>query len=299
MVNYTLYRIGQAIALTLPLRCAYAVAIFFAAVHSVFAVQDRKAVRENLQAIFPDKSSREIAGISRRMKYNFAKYLVDFFRFEKLDNEYISRNIRIINKHYLDTELQKGKGIITLTAHIGNWELGGVVVALLGYPFWAVALPHKDKRVNDFFNAQRQSKGIRVIPLGNAVRQCLNVLKKNEVLALVGDRDFTERGIVLNFFGRPTFLPEGPAAFALKTQASIVPAFIVRNPDDSFTLRFEKPLTVSAGSPRNKAIVEIITQYTSIFEEYIRAYPDQWYMFRRFWITPHTESAAVKPWVST
>lgn len=284
MFNYLLYRIGQFIALSLPLKLSYKLAIFFSDLHYIFADKDRLATKENLKVIFPEKSLKEIYRLRLWIFRNFAKYLVDFFRFERLNLEYIKKNIRIENIGYFDEALSKGKGVIVLTAHLGNWELGGVVVALLGYPFWVVALPHKHKMVNNFFNRQRESKGIKVIPLGKAVRASLNVLKENGVLALAGDRDFTEKGIILDFFGKPAFFPEGPAAFSLKTGAAIVPCFMVRNKDDSFTLRIEKPLEFIPTGNREEDLREIITRYKAIFEDYIRRYPDQWYMFRRFWI---------------
>jgi KDO2-lipid IV(A) lauroyltransferase len=150
----------------------------------------------------------------------------------------------------------------------------------------AVALSHNDERVNDFFNAQRKSKGVYIIPLGKAVRQCLSVLKDNRILALVGDRDFAERGMILPFFGRPAHFPEGPAAFALKTGAPIVPGFTLRNPDDTFTLRFEKPIECILSGNTEKDTREIIMRYKEVMEAYIKKYPDQWYMFKHFWIDP-------------
>lgn len=284
MINYILYRIGQFFALYLPLKVGYKLAVFFSDLHYIFADKDRHATKKNLKAIFPEKSEREILRLRIRMFRNFAKYLVDFFRFSRLDMRHIKRNIKIENIHYIDEALSKGKGVICLTAHLGNWELGGVVIALLGYSFWAVALPHKHKLVDDFFNSQRESKGVRVIPLGRAARECLNVLRENKVLALVGDRDFTEKGIILDFFGKSTLFPDGPAAFALKTGASIVPGFMLRNNDDSFTLRMEKPLEPVSSGNKEKDMLEIILRYKIIFEDYIKRYPDQWYMFRRFWI---------------
>jgi KDO2-lipid IV(A) lauroyltransferase len=275
--------------LHIPLRTGYKLAVFFSDLHYIFADKDRRAVIGNLKAIFPEKSDKEIKKIRIWMFRNFAKYLVDFFRFEKLDKDYISKNIRIENIDNFDKALLKGKGVIVLSAHLGNWELGGVVVALLGYPLWAVVLPHKHKSVNNFFNFQRESKGVGIIQLGNAVRQSLNVLKENKVLALVGDRDFTEKGIVLDFFGKPTFLPEGAAAFSLKTGAAIVPGFMVRNSDDSFTLRIEKPLEFTLTGDKKNDVIEIISRYKIIFEDYIRKYPDQWYMFRTFWINNNNE----------
>jgi len=284
MLNYILYKIGQFIALHFPLKIAYKLAVFVSDLHYIVADKDRLAVKENLKAIFPEKSDREINRIRIRMFRNFAKYLVDFFRFSKIDNEYTKRNIRLENIHYIDEALSKGKGAIILSAHIGNWELGSVVVAVLGYPLWIVALPHKHKNVNNFFNFQRQLKGIKVIPLGRAVRRCLNILKDNGIVALAGDRDFTEKGIVLDFFGKPTFLPEGPAAFCLKTGAPIVPAFMLRDKDDKFTLRIGKPLEGAISNNDKKYLQELIIRYKTIIEDYIRSYPEQWYMFRRFWI---------------
>jgi KDO2-lipid IV(A) lauroyltransferase len=151
------------------------------------------------------------------------------------------------------------------------------------YPLWAVALPHKDKRVNDFFDHQRQSKNLHVIPLGHAVSACLKAFKENKVVAFVGDRDFSQKGVQIDFFGRPTIFPEGPAAFSLQAGAPIIPGFMLSNPDDTFTLVFEKPVEFRASGNKDKDIVDLITLYKGIYEDYIRKYPDQWFTFRRFW----------------
>ena len=293
MYYYILYKIGQFIAIALPLRLGYRLAIFISDLHYIFARQDRVNVTANLKVIFPEKSEQEIRRIRLEASRNFAKYLVDFFRFYKIDTDYIKKNIRVENAHYLDECLSKGKGAIALSAHIGNWELGAVVIALMGYPFLAVALPHKHKKVNDFFNFQRESKGVKVIPFGKAVRQCLDSLRENKIVALVGDRDFSEKGLVLDFFGKPTFLPVGVAAFALKTGAPIVPVFMIRDNDDSFILKFERPIEYTPTENRDNDLVEIIKSYKFIIEHYIRKYPEQWYMFKKFWIN----SESSKKWL--
>ncbi len=285
MWSYLLYRVGQFLALALPLRCAYGLAVFVSDVRYLFADKDRRAVKGNLSAIFPDKTPQEICRIRRRMFRNFAKYLVDFFRHSKIDREYIARCIKIENLQYFDEALASGKGTVVLTAHLGNWELGGVVMGLLGYQPWVVALPHKSKKVDDFFNAQREVAGTKVIPLGRAVRTCLHLLKENKMIALVGDRDFTEKGAVVDFFGKPTILPEGPAALSLKTGAPIVAGFMVRNPDDTFTLRLEKPIAYVGSGNDGRDIPALLNCYKVIIERYIREYPDQWFMFRRFWVS--------------
>ncbi len=283
MVNYCLYRLGQLIALALPLKLGYRLAVLISDLHYFWALADRRAVTGNLRAIFPDKSAECIERIQVSMFRNFAKYLVDFFRFEKIDRDYIKKYVTVENRKYLDQARLEGKPAILLTAHLGNWELGGVVVSLSGYPLYAVALPHKDRRVNSFFNAQRERCGLNVIPIADAVKQSLQVLKKGQMLALVGDRNFKENGRLTSFFGKKAYFPEGPAMFSLRTQALIIPGFMVRNQDDTFTLRFEAPLSVRNSGNTDIDAGFIIEQYKEIFENYIRKYPDQWYMFRRFW----------------
>jgi len=284
VLNYLFYRLGQFIALSLPLKLAYALAVFLADMHYFFAFRDRRFVKNNLKIIFPEKSNQEIRKINMMVFRNFAKYLVDFFRFEKINPDYIKKNVKLENIHYFDDALAGGKGAVVLTAHLGNWELGGVVIAQLGYPFWVVALPHKIKKVNDFFDRQRSRKGVKVIATGKAVRSCITEIRNNHMVGLVGDRDFSEKGILVNLFGKPAHFPEGPAALSLLTGALIVPGFMLRNPDDSFTLRIEKPIEFKPSENKEKDTKDLINIYSNIFENYIRKYPQQWYVFRRFWV---------------
>lgn len=283
MFSYIFYRIGQTIALNLPLKFAYALAILLSDLRFLFARQDRLNVAANLKVIFPEKSDKEIRKISIRLFRNFAKYLVDFFRFDKIDIDYIKKNIKLENLHYLDSGFKEGKGVIILTAHLGNWELGGVATSMSGYPFITVALPHKSKKVNEFFNKQRENKGIKVFPLGNAAKPLLRTLRKNGLSALVGDRDFSGKGMLVEFFGKPTIFPLGPAVLSLQTQAKIVPGFTLRKADDSFEVVFNKPLEFNVSGNHQEDIKEVITKYKQVFEEYIRLYPDQWFVFRKFW----------------
>lgn len=285
MLNYFIYLIARFIALHLPVKASYKIAVAIADLRSIFTYRDRRIVTENLTAIFPDKPKSEIIQIRREVFRNFAIYLVDFFRIPLLDKEAIRQNIKLENLHYFDQELAKGKGFVLLSAHLGNWELGGALVAFLGYPFWAVALTHKNKKVNDFFNFQRQCKGVKVIPLGKAAKQCLEALKTNQIVALVGDRDFSGRGPVVDFFGKPTCFPEGPVAFSSKLGCSIVPTFMLKNDDGTFTLKIEKPIEFKPSGDKVKDTLDLINRYKIVIEDYVRKHPRQWYMFRRFWIS--------------
>ena len=99
----------------------------------------------------------------------------------------------------------------------------------------------------------------------------------------MGDRNFMGNGVVLDFFGKATVFPEGPAALAVKCQAAIVPGFVIRQPDDSFVFRFEQPIVSDASGDDEQDIRAVISSYARVFETYIRQFPDQWFLFKRFW----------------
>jgi lauroyl/myristoyl acyltransferase len=283
MISYFFYKFAEALALSLPLNFGYSVAVFISAGYYIFAFRDRKIVTENLRVIFPEKSKKEISSIRLRVFLNFARYLVDFLRFKKLDMDYIKNKVNIKGIENIKEGLKAGKGVILLTAHLGNWELGGVVVSQLGYSLLSVALPHKSKKVDEFFNEKRQSKGVDIFPLGRAAKACIKALKENRLIALVGDRDFSDKGRPAYFFGKIALFPQGAAVLSLKTGSLIIPGFMLRNRDNSYDLIFEKPLEFPLGVNRTQAIDFIINKCAGIFEKYINKYPDQWYMFRRFW----------------
>jgi KDO2-lipid IV(A) lauroyltransferase len=270
--------------MNMPLRSGYALAAFIARLQYLLSRKDRLIVYGNLRAIFPGEDEKEIKRLAKEGFINFAKYLADFFRFGILDRSYVERYVKVVGRENLDNALKQGKGVVTLTAHIGNYELGGAVISLLGYKFNVVALNHKEKKVNELFIGQRAKVGINVIPLGAAVKKCFEALRRGEIVALVGDRDFTPHGLKTKFFGKDALIPRGPAAFYLKAAAAIVPGFLIRMPDDTFELRFEKAISYNTTGDAPLDEQKVTELCLRVIEEYIKKYPSQWYMFRRFWL---------------
>ncbi len=173
--------------------------------------------------------------------------------------------------------------MVLLSAHIGNWELGAVVVSTIKQPVMAVALTHGDKRINDFFTRQRMTGNVKPIEIGISLRSCYEGLKNNGLVALLGDRDFSKKGLYLNFFGWPALIPKGPAVFSARLDSEIVPTFMVREKDDTFRLIFEPALKKPSAAGEAEKIEEIMKGYVSVIERYVRMYPTQWYMFKRAW----------------
>lgn len=293
---YLLYRLGYFLAMSLPVSMTYAIANICGDAIFCFSSRDRRAVLGNLRVILGDNADEEeLRGTARQVFRNFAKYLVDFFRFTKLDDETIKRRVTITGKRYIDEAVARNKGVIFLSAHLGNWELAGSVVSSMGYPVHAVALTHQNKKINDFFNRQRAAARVRSIEIGASLKTCYQVLKNNGFLGLLGDRDFTRNGIPAKFFGRMALLPRGPAAFSYKLGSAIVPVYLIRNKDDTFTLHIERPIVPDNYSSEDEAMRDLTGKSVASFESYISNYPSQWFAFRNIWeeyevkdLRPHT-----------
>jgi len=287
MIFYILYRIGFFLANILPLKFAYSLAKRVSDFQYILAKKDREAVLQNL-SIITKKDAKECRKLARKVFRNFGLYLVDFFRMENLTKKDIRKRVKVEGIENIDGVLKQNKGGIILTCHIGNWEMGGVVMAMLGYDVSAVALNHKHKKINDFFVKQREEKGMKVIPINHIMKRCISALRKKGFLALAGDRDFTNNGEVMNFFGMPTSIPKGPAMFALKTNSPVIPGFFIRRDSFNYSLIFDTPIYLkeTPGINRDEIIKEANKKFVVSMEKYIRAYPDQWLIFRKFWETP-------------
>jgi lauroyl/myristoyl acyltransferase len=284
MILYFLFRLGYFLSNALSVKAGYRMANFLADLHYSVSSSDRKAVLKNLRVILGDSCPEdELKTKAREVFRNFAKYLVDFFRFSKIDKEYIKKYVKIYGFEHFNEGLSRKKGVILLSAHIGNWELGGFVFASLGYPMQAVVLTHKNKKINDFFTKQRSISSMKPVEIGLSLRSCFNILKNNGLLAVLGDRDFSKKGVYVNFFGKTTLIPKGAAVFSRRTGAAIVPSFMLRQSDDTFILKIEPPIFTDIDTDEDTAIKNTAEKYSAVIESYIRKYPTQWYMFREAW----------------
>ncbi len=218
---------------------------------------------------------------------NFGTYLVDFFfMYKMVDDRFVKEQVVLQGYEHLTSALARGKGVVILAAHIGNWEMGAAVMNRLGHPLTAIALPHKDHKVNELFNRQRTNHGVTVIPSNVAVRGCISALRQNKCVAVLGDRDFGSFGEPLLFLGRPTLIPKGAAFFAHRTGAAIVPSFFVPDGKGRYVLSFEVAILSPEVSGNNGRDLEIglMKQYAAVIERKVRENPLQWLVFREFGI---------------
>ncbi|MEI7998654.1 MAG: lysophospholipid acyltransferase family protein [Candidatus Omnitrophota bacterium] len=287
MGNFYLYKIAVFLVRHLPRSINYALAVFLADCQYLLSSNDREAVSKNLKVIL--NTNKVPSLMVREVFRNFGKYLVDFFTMTKsLNKDFIKDSVEITGVEYINEALHQGKGGIILSAHLGNWEMGGSVLSFLGYPLSVVALAHKDDRVNALFNSQREFFGTTVIQTNVAIRRCLEHLNRNRLVAILADRDFGHHGLTMDFLGRKALIPQGAAMFALKTGAPIIPVFFLRTAEDKFRFIIQKPIYPPL--KENKRIetqeVEGFTKkFLYLIEEQIRQNPSQWSVFCRFEVT--------------
>lgn len=279
-VSVLLYRLGRRLCEILPRRVAYRGAAGIAALYAFFSSRDKKVIRKNMKVIRgTNLSRREEQRLVGEVFINFARYLVDFLSFSMIDGPFIKKYVRIEGEENLRDAHADKKGAIILSAHLGNWELGALMVGMSGYALHVVALPHVSKAVNAFFNGQRKIGKVNIIPLGAAVKRCFRLLKANEMVAFVGDKEFGTNGYPMRMFGKRVLVPPGPAFFALKTGAPIVPSFMVREGTFSYRLVFEVPIRSRDGSGKAYTFEQVMEAYIKVMERYINAYATQWFMF--------------------
>ena len=208
--------------------------------------------------------------------------MVDFFLIPQLRPHKVKRFFADTQgENVLKEALAKGKGAIFVSAHIGNWEIGGSLLRLLNYPLAVVALAHNTGATNALVNHLRRYRGIDIIemdPLSPfSGLKILKHLRMNKIVAMVGDKDFFGRGKSVTYFGKKVDFPVGPVMVAMKSGAPLIPVFIIQQPDGRYVGILEEAISVSAESDEEKTLDMTLNKLARVFETYIRRYPDQWY----------------------
>ncbi|RJP69523.1 MAG: hypothetical protein C4532_10815 [Candidatus Abyssobacteria bacterium SURF_17] len=284
MLEYVIYLGAVFLATVFPLRPLHWIARRIADIHHFFDRRGRANVRANLRVMLGGSlDEKALRKAVKQTYYHFSLYLAEFFRMKKLDRDYFDSHVRIVGIENVDAALSRGNGVVVVSAHYSNWELGLSYLAVCGYPAYAIVAPHRNKRVNDLFLAPRLSTGVRVISTENAIEGGYEALKNNGILCLLGDRVTTKGGIQIPFFGRAAVFPKGPAKFAVKGRAPIVPAYIMRQPENTFVMTFDEPIYTHDLPDTEESVQALMQAYAQKLESYVRHDPIQYGVFYRIW----------------
>jgi len=183
--------------------------------------------------------------------------------------------VMVDGREHLDAGLAQGRGVIMAVPHMGSWDMAGSYAGALGYKISAVAEKFPGS-LNDAVVRTRQRFGLDVIALGrSAVRGITEALRANRIVALICDLE-QGPGLSVRFFGREATVPAGPAAFALKTGATVLPAYQWAATPGRYRVHVDPALAIAAGETKEGLMQRVIDR----FEDFIKERPDQWYAFR-------------------
>ncbi len=249
-----------------------------------------KTVFKNLNLAFGRKKSQEeLKRIAKENYHNLARYGVELLRCCSLFPESIDSMFTIEGRENLDRALAKGKGVMTISGHLGNFMLMGSKLAQEGYPFAPLYREVRDKKLAPLIKDMHRAINIHPIPAlpaQRAVKESLKWLKENKILYLQQDRNFFEdRGAIwVDFFGQPAATAPGTVTLAKRSGAILLPMFVVRKEgNEGYTISIDPPVELELTGDKEKDILINTQKFTRIIEDYVRKYPTQYFWIYKRW----------------
>jgi KDO2-lipid IV(A) lauroyltransferase len=252
----------------------------------------REIALNNLAHAFGHKKKpHEIRLLAKQVFKNLVQVLFEIGWSLRLKREDFSKHFHIEGLSRLRTAYEKGKGVLLLTGHMGNWELLSIIGAMSGYPNSIVVRPLDFGPLEEFFRKFRTRFGTKLIATKHSMRTVLRSLEERHMVGLLMDQnvDWYE-GVFVDFFGRLACTNKGLAILALKTGAPVVPLFLVRD-QIGFKAEFGPELPLIQTGDKIKDVEANTEQYNQVIESFIRRYPDQW-----FWLHQRWKTRPYQPW---
>ena len=251
-----------------------------------FIKESREALRENL-GIVTGKNGAELDDLCRENFANFIRMLADYFyctggrgkRAGDLLEEWRGLENLVVAR-------EKGKGVILITAHLGNWELGGILLALRDLPMTVVTLEEPTTELTRWRDDYRRKLGIKTIMVGSdkfAFVEMINTLRNNEMVAMLVDRPYEGSGTPVRFFGQDTFFSTAPALLWQHTGATVMPAFVLQNAKGRYLSFAETAIPMERHDDRREGIAKNTQLVATAFESIIREHPEQWFNYVPIW----------------
>jgi len=278
---FILYKIGQLLSCYLPSSLACWIARRLADLLFFFPLGRcrvyKRAVLQNLSLTNSSKGYNK-ERYARRVFQNFANYLREFLWLGKISKSRFFKEVVPVGVENLDAALKEGRGVLLLSAHFGNWEWGGIALALCGYNIHFLVRPHTNPYTNRLFSSLRERHNVKVISV-NSLRKAKRLLQNNGVVATLVDE--ADEGVEVEMFGRKVSLASGPFEMASRFGAAVSPAFMIR---DKYTGKqkgvVEPPIFLDHRLGAKKSAQVAAQKFSHIMEDYLRFYPDHWLLLK-------------------
>ncbi len=280
----------------MPHRMARSICGLLAALAYAFWPHLRRVGMFNLRLIFPDLSEKQRRKILRGVFRNFGRTLADFAYFPRLGRENIEKLIVYDGFEHYAAAQKRGKGVLFLTAHFGNWELGSFAHGVYGYPCHFVVRRMDNPLIDALVNRYRSLSGGQPIEKRDFSRQVLRAFARGEAVGVLMDQNMApSEGVFVEFMDRLACTTTGPARVARRAGAAIVLGLVIWDRRlKKYRLRFESVDWLSRDDPEEEIIANT-ANFTRRIEAYVREYPDQWLWVHRRWKTRPPDEPTIYP----
>ena len=281
---YLLYLFAWKLIAVLPEKSAYKLADYVS--DRIYKKNGKgiKRLRGNYGRVMPEYSSQKLEELTKLGMRSYLRYWFDTFRLSKWSKNRIISTTQVIRENLLRDPILSKQGCIVALPHAGNWDHAASYFCSTGITLTAVVEKLKPEAIFKKFLAYRQSIGIEAISHKEKTIPILTErLQAGKLIALVADRDMSRNGIEVNFFGKTSKMPSGPAILAIKTGAPLITAYVRYTPG-GIEIIFDE-IIKPTNSESEEEQIKIITQsMADNFAKRIKENPVDWHMLQRIWV---------------
>lgn len=238
---------------------------------------------------FPEKNTDEIIRIARGVYHHFAVVAAEFFDLPYINRKNIHKWVEVEGLEHYQSAIAKGKGLLTIVAHFGNWEFMTIAVPIYLQQIDIVYRPLDNPVIDNIVEYVRTMQGNSLIPKGGSGKKITELLKENHLIGILSDQNVANyEGVFVDFFGRPACTGVGLAVMAMRSGAPVLPIFMARQKSGKYKLIIKPSVEAVCTDDYDKDLLVNTQRFTKIVEEVIREYPEQYFWFHQRWKT--------KPW---
>jgi len=244
----------------------------------------RRVVDENLARAFPQRDARWRREVAIASYAHLGREAVAMFRLAGDGPDDVIARTEIHGFADLERAVAKGRGVVVITAHFGNWEVGGAALAARGISLDVVAVRQRNRLFDRDLTESRARLGLRVFPRGKAARAMLRSIEEGRCAGMVADQDAGRRGLFVDFFGVPASTSRGPAAISLRTGAPLFLGVALAMPGERHRYRVElHEVSIEMSGDPDRDIERLTQAHSTMLEEWVRRAPEQYFWQHRRW----------------
>ncbi|MDO9207585.1 MAG: lipid A biosynthesis lauroyl acyltransferase [Sulfuricurvum sp.] len=280
---YRLFLLFDSLLMTLPYSWRTKIFTSLFSLAHFLAFSRNRIIQANLKFAFGDElNSAQKNEIEEYCYRNLALNFLQVMENRRNNAEDLRAQVTFENREAVDALLSENRGVIFVSAHFGNWELGGAALSSLITPVSSIYKEFSNASFDPYLLQARTNHRMKLAEKNGALKHIAKALRGGRSILLMIDQASNERaGVKVNFFGHETYHTSTPAQLAHKFNAPIVGVYIVSTDEQQYTIRFENPIDVKSND--EVAILEATQAQANDLEKVIRTHPKLWFWCHKRW----------------